>query len=248
MINGINSLMIEYKKFPVIKPSELDSFIFENEFSEKTENQITEIYEMFKDADKILFILNYVKKKYVLDYFMTICNNKATKDKLPVLQDIDGVKYIKSIILPEPIKNWNRNKIDKMVNKMFPYAIWSINYGFLIQKDDGISGMQINIAPFTREPITIGRTTRMRRTTRMGRTTGGGITTGMARRYRQPVNLLRRESGYNRLIICEPSAKKTKMRKLVTKKITAKKTIVKKPTAKKTTTKRLSAKKATAKR
>jgi len=146
---------IEKGKFLIITSLELDSFMLENEFSERTKKQITGICKKFNSTSIILFFLNYTNQCYMLDCFMPIYNDRANFVKFHSEWDIDGVVCLSPIILPEPIKNWNRAKIESIVRRAFFSANWTREYGFGIQ-EDGMPITQIDIVPYAKEPISQG--------------------------------------------------------------------------------------------
>jgi len=149
------SSTIEKGKFLIITSLELDSFMLENEFSDKTKKQIESIRKKFAGTDIILFFLNYTNQHYELDSFMPIYNSRENFAKFKAVRDIDGAKCLNPVIFPKPIKGWNRGEIESLVRKAFSSANWARDYGFGIQ-EDGMPVMQIDIAPYAKEPISQG--------------------------------------------------------------------------------------------
>jgi len=214
------NLKIEKNKFLIITPSELDSFMLVNEFSEKTINQITSICKKFKDAYAILFFLNKINRNYSLDCFIPLCNNRAVFDKFRTIQEIDGAICC-PIMLSKPLINLNKNEIEAIFNKAINKGGWMQEYGFGIQKDN-MSLVQIDMLTDTVERVIDANQQRMKINTE------GTI-------LRMPE-------------IKKTAVKKASIKKNWAKKPVAKKAVAKKPAAKKTSAKKTAAKKAAAKK
>jgi hypothetical protein len=155
MSNENFDLTIKKGEFLILTSAELDSFMLENEFSEKTKKQILKICKEFNWSDVLLFFLNYTRHNYTLDCFMPIYNDETSLPEDKAIRDINNAVCLPPQKLKKQVIDLNRNEIEAIKRKAYSSANWTEEYGFGIQ-EDGMPTIRMDIAPYAKKPITRG--------------------------------------------------------------------------------------------
>jgi flagellar biosynthesis GTPase FlhF len=228
MSKKIFSPIIEMGEFLILPPSAIDSFMLENEFSEKIKKQILKICKEFNGSCAILFFLNY-NRNYTLDCFMPIYNDQPSLSEAKTVRDIDKAACLPPLKLQKQLKNLNQNEIEAIKRKAYRSANWTEEYGFGIQKD-GMPIIRIDFAPYAKEPIA-----------------EGVIVSGATRRPTAKKPAAKKPAA-KKPAAKKPAAIKAIAKKPAAKKPMAKKLVMKKPAAIKAMAKKTAARKAMAKK